>query len=138
MVHSNLACWRRNTSQAPITCVSTSKTVRVRLPHLPSGSVIQNIAMSSHPDLDNEDWVVAIKFNGPQIKLYRPACPTESMWTNVKAMPRSISTSSSLMYSKKDQRFYVPTPGSDYLYSLDPNSKENDHLELVDMSRLSS
>ncbi|KAF2532113.1 hypothetical protein F2Q70_00030913 [Brassica cretica] len=39
----------------------TSKTVRVRLTHLPSGSVIQNIAMSSHPDLDNEDWVVAIK-----------------------------------------------------------------------------
>ncbi|KAG2276645.1 hypothetical protein Bca52824_059200 [Brassica carinata] len=57
----------------------TSKTVRVRLPHPPSGSVIQNIAMSSHPDLDNEDWVVAIKFNGPQIKLYRPACPTEPM-----------------------------------------------------------
>ncbi|KAF3568445.1 hypothetical protein DY000_02013488 [Brassica cretica] len=111
----------------------TSKTVRVRLTHLPSGSVIQNIAMSSHPDLDNEDWVVAIKFNGPQIKLYRPACPTEPMWTNVKAMPRSISTSSSLMYSKKDQRFYVPTPGSDYLYSLHPNSKENDHPEFVDM-----
>ncbi|KAG5383548.1 hypothetical protein IGI04_035018 [Brassica rapa subsp. trilocularis] len=84
---------------------------------------------SSTLGLHNEDWVVAIKFNGPQIKLYRPACPTESMWTNVKAMPRSISTSSSLMYSKKDQRFYVPTPGSDYLYSLDPNSKENDHLE---------
>ncbi|KAF2576337.1 hypothetical protein F2Q70_00002091 [Brassica cretica] len=37
------------------------------------------------------------------------------------------------MYSKKDQRFYVPTPGSDYLYSLDPNSKENDHPEFVDM-----
>ncbi|WZZ87356.1 hypothetical protein YC2023_115935 [Brassica napus] len=72
----------------------TSKTVRVRLPHPPSGSVIQNIAMSSHPDLDNEDWVVAIKFNGPQIKLYRPAY---------------------------------------YLYSLDPNSKENDHPEFVDM-----
>ncbi|KAG2276646.1 hypothetical protein Bca52824_059201 [Brassica carinata] len=37
------------------------------------------------------------------------------------------------MYSKKDQRLYVPTPGSDYLYSLDPNSKENDHPEFVDM-----
>lgn len=37
------------------------------------------------------------------------------------------------MYSKKDQRFYVPTPGSDYFYSLDPNSKENDHPEFVDM-----
>ncbi|CAN6858637.1 unnamed protein product [Brassica oleracea var. botrytis] len=33
----------------------------------------------------------------------------------------------------KDQRFYVPTPGSDYFYSLDPNSKENDHPEFVDM-----
>lgn len=111
----------------------TLKTVMVRLPRLPSGSVIQNIAMSSHPDLDSEDWVVAIKFYGSQIKLYRPACPTESMWTDVKAMPGSINASSSLMYSKKDQRFYVPTPGSDYMYSLDPNSKENDHPEFVSM-----
>ncbi|CAH8363712.1 unnamed protein product [Eruca vesicaria subsp. sativa] len=51
----------------------------------------------------------------------------------VKAMPRFINTPSSLMFSKKDQRFYVPTPGSDYLYSLDPNSKENDHPEFVSM-----
>ncbi|CAH2046587.1 unnamed protein product [Thlaspi arvense] len=84
--------------------------------------------MASYPDLDNEDWVVAIKLQGSKIKLYRPACPhgREPCFIDVKAMPRSIYTLSSIMYSKKDERFYVPTPGSEYLCSLDPNSKEKD------------
>lgn len=106
-----------------------SKPVSVNLPPLPTGSQIQDMAMSSCPDLNNKDWVVAVKFSGSQLRLYRPACHDESRWIDIKTTPGSINPFSSLMYSKKDERFYIPTPGGEYLCSLDLHFKEGDQPE---------
>lgn len=114
-----------------ITCQPTrSKFMSVvRPPPLPTGSVIQNIAMTSYLDIEDEDWVLAVKLYGSKIKLFRRSCkPT---WIDVNYMPSSIYTTSSLMYSKMDERFYVPTPGGDFLYSLDPKSTEDDRPEFI-------
>ncbi|CAH8360014.1 unnamed protein product, partial [Eruca vesicaria subsp. sativa] len=94
-------------------------------PPLLKHSLIQNIAMTSYLNLEDDDWVLAVKLYGSKIKLFRRSCkPT---WIDVNYTPPSIYTSSSLMYSKKDKKFYVLTPGGDYLYSLDPESTEDDH-----------
>ncbi|CAN6855774.1 hypothetical protein HID58_048715 [Brassica napus] len=106
-----------------------SNPLNVLPPPLPTGSVIQNIAMTSYLDLEDEDWVLAVKLYGSKIKLFRRSYkPT---WIDVNYMPPSIYTTSSLMYSKKDERFYVPTPGGDYLYSLDSKSTEDDRPEFI-------
>lgn len=94
-----------------------SDSLNVLPPPLPTGPVIQNIAMTSYLDLEDEDWVLAVKLYGSKIKLFRRSYkPT---WIDVNYMPPSIYTTSSLMYSKKDERLYVPIPGGAYLYSLD-------------------
>ncbi|KAL0692927.1 hypothetical protein Bca4012_060107 [Brassica carinata] len=115
-----------------ITCQPTrSKFMSVvRPPPLPTGSVIQNIAMTSYLDLEDEDWVLAVKLYGSKIKLFRRSCKPAT-WIDVNYMPPSIYTTSSIMYSKMDERFYVPTPGGDYLYSLDPKSTEDDRPEFI-------
>lgn len=99
-----------------------SKSMAVHLPPLPQGSQIQNLAMSSLPDLENEDWVVAIKL-GSQLKLYRHK---DLRWIDIETTHghETISPYSSLMYSKKDKRFLIPTPGGEYLCSFDLNFKE--------------
>ncbi|ESQ54704.1 hypothetical protein EUTSA_v10026875mg [Eutrema salsugineum] len=106
-----------------------AKPVSVDLPPLPTGSRIQNLAMSSRPDLNNKDWVVAVKFSGSQLRLYRPACDDGFRWLDINTTPESINPFSSLMYSKKDERFYIPSPGCEYLCSLDVHFKEGDMLE---------
>ncbi|VVB08124.1 unnamed protein product [Arabis nemorensis] len=103
-----------------------------QFPTLPKGSQIQNLAMSCHPDLNNEDWVVAVKFSGSQLRLYRHKDPR---WIDIKTTHESISPYSSLMFSKKDQRFYVPTPGCKYLCSFDFNFKEKDKPEFVEVRK---
>ncbi|XP_010499537.1 PREDICTED: uncharacterized protein LOC104777043 isoform X1 [Camelina sativa] len=82
-----------------------------------------NVAMSSSPpDQDEEDWVVGIKFLGRQLSLCRPR--RDLRWTNILA-PFESWDSSKLMYSKKDQRFYLLAPGGNYLCSWDLNFKED-------------
>ncbi|KAL1193758.1 hypothetical protein V5N11_029910 [Cardamine amara subsp. amara] len=102
-----------------------SKSVTVHLPPLPKGIQIQNLAMSSLPDLENEDWVVAIKFSVSQLRLYRHK---DLRWSDIETTHahESISPHSSLMYSKKDQRFYTTTPGGQLLCSFGPNFNEKD------------
>ncbi|KAG7536224.1 hypothetical protein ISN44_As13g001840 [Arabidopsis suecica] len=102
-----------------------SKSVSVRLPPLPKGSQIQNLAMSCLPDLENDDWVVAIKFSVSRLMLYRHK---DLQWIDIETTHghESICPYSSLMYSKKDQRFYTPTPGGQYLCSFGLNFKEKD------------
>ncbi|XP_010451184.1 PREDICTED: uncharacterized protein LOC104733296 [Camelina sativa] len=104
-----------------------SKPVIVDLPPLPKGSQIQSLDMSSRPDLNNKDWVVAVKYSGSQLRLYRPACHDDSQWIDIKTTPASINPFSSLMYSKKDKRFYIPTPGGEYWCSLHLHFKKGNH-----------
>ncbi|KAL1202911.1 hypothetical protein V5N11_015165 [Cardamine amara subsp. amara] len=102
----------------------------VRLPPLPRGSQIQSMAMSSLPAQD-KDWVVAVKLSGSRLSLCRPF--GSSKWINIKAMPQCINPLSSLMFSKKDQRFYIPTPGGNLLCSLDIDCNEDDLPEFIEL-----
>ncbi|EOA18973.1 hypothetical protein CARUB_v10007611mg, partial [Capsella rubella] len=101
----------------------------VHLPPLPTGFRIQSVAMaSSSSDLNNsEDWVVGVKSWGSQLSLFRPG----HQWINIKTSPEFMNPFSSLMYSKKDQRFYIPAPGGDYLCSLDLYFREDDQPEFI-------
>ncbi|KAL0700160.1 hypothetical protein Bca4012_056282 [Brassica carinata] len=80
--------------------------------------VFWNVAMSSQ-DEEDEDWVVAIKFLGRQLSLCRPR--RDLRWTNILT-PFSYSN---LMYSKRDQCFYLPAPGGYHLLSYDLNFQKD-------------
>lgn len=70
--------------------------------------VFWNVAMSSSPpDQEDQDWVVAIKFLGRQLSLCSPH--RELRWTNILT-PSDFSENSNLIFSKRDQRFYLPAP----------------------------
>ncbi|EOA36620.1 hypothetical protein CARUB_v10011856mg [Capsella rubella] len=85
--------------------------------------VVCNVAMSSSPpDQDDQDWFVGIKFLGRQLSLCRPR--HDLRWTNILT-PFESWDSSKLMYSKKDQRFYLLAPGGNYLCSWDLDFKED-------------
>ncbi|XP_048637423.1 uncharacterized protein LOC106427517 [Brassica napus] len=99
--------------------------VSAQLPPLPCGTKIQNIAMSSFSNR-RKDWAVCVKLPGSQLSLCRPFAFGQFKWINIKPMPESISSFSSIMFSKKDQRFYIPSPGGNHLCSLDLNFKEGD------------
>ncbi|CAA7017453.1 unnamed protein product [Microthlaspi erraticum] len=107
--------------------LEAESTYRMRkyLPPLPSGSKILNLAMSSLPERD-EDWAVCVKFQGSRLSLYRHRPSGKSEWINIKPMHESISPFSSIMFSKKDQKFYVPSPGGKNLFALDPHFKEEE------------
>ncbi|CAF1968684.1 uncharacterized protein LOC125606828 [Brassica napus] len=80
--------------------------------------VVWNVAMSSSPS--DEDCVVAIKFLGNQLSLCRPH--RDLRWTNIQVLPVEILAkldTSNLMFSKRDQRLYLPAPGGNELYSWD-------------------
>ncbi|CAA7060308.1 unnamed protein product [Microthlaspi erraticum] len=50
-----------------------------------------------------------------------------SIWIDVKTTPRCIDPLSNLIFSQRDQRFYTPSPGGNYLCYLD----ECDELEFL-------
>ncbi|EOA18885.1 hypothetical protein CARUB_v10007515mg [Capsella rubella] len=83
------------------------QNVTVYLPSLPTGCKIQNVAMSSLPVRD-KDWVVAVKLSGSRLSLCRPF--GSSKWINIET--KCINPLSSLMFSKTDERFYIPSAGS--------------------------
>ncbi|KAG7542994.1 hypothetical protein ISN45_Aa07g029300, partial [Arabidopsis thaliana x Arabidopsis arenosa] len=102
----------------------------VHLPSLPTGSKIQNLAMSSLPVRD-KDWVVGVKLSGYGLSLCRPF--GNSKWININTMSQCINPLSSLMFSKTDQRFYIPSLGGNFLCYLDLNSKEDDEPKYIDL-----
>ncbi|KAJ0236114.1 Uncharacterized protein HA466_0261100 [Hirschfeldia incana] len=78
--------------------------------------VVWNVAMSSSSPHE-EDCVVAIKFFGRQLSMCKPG--RDLAWTN-RLIPFDCSSeNSNLMYSKRDQRFYLPAPGGKFLCSWD-------------------
>ncbi|ESQ36368.1 hypothetical protein EUTSA_v10009821mg, partial [Eutrema salsugineum] len=104
---------------------SKSNTKIITLPPLTTlrygqTKVVWNVAMSSpspdHQDSEEEDCVVAIKFLGRQLSMCRPG--HDLVWTN-KLVPFDCSENSNIMFSKRDQRFYLPAPGGNYLCSWD-------------------
>ncbi|XP_010436604.1 PREDICTED: uncharacterized protein LOC104720395 [Camelina sativa] len=104
--------------------------VTVHLPSLPTDTEIQNLVMSSLPVRD-KDWVVGVKLSGSRLSLCRPF--GSSKWININTMPQCINPFSTLMFSKTDQRFYIPSIGGNYLCYLDLNSKEDEKPKFIDM-----
>ncbi|ESQ54705.1 hypothetical protein EUTSA_v10026890mg [Eutrema salsugineum] len=80
-------------------------------------------------NLESKDWIVGVKSWGSQLSLFRPG----HQWINIKTSPEVVHPFSSLMYSKKEERFYVSTPGGDYLCCLDLYFQEGDHPEFIDL-----
>ncbi|ESQ39750.1 hypothetical protein EUTSA_v10001118mg, partial [Eutrema salsugineum] len=117
-----------------------SRTIKVdTLPSLPLGSQIINaVTMSSceREDINNhKDFVAVLKLSGSQLKVYRSASPVgpHLRWNDIENVHEYMSPFSSLMFSKKDQKFYIPSPGGAYLCSFDLNFKEKDTPELVSL-----
>ncbi|KAL0814773.1 hypothetical protein Bca101_071216 [Brassica carinata] len=109
---------------------SKRETTVIPLPPLASLQLCQskvgwNVAMSSSPpdEDDEDDWVVAIKFLGGQLSLCRPR--RDLRWTNIQTPLLGYLDNSNLMYSKRDQCFYLPSPGGHHLFSYD--IKDKDH-----------
>ncbi|KAF8086300.1 hypothetical protein N665_0629s0012 [Sinapis alba] len=106
---------------------SSSKIKMIPLPPLTSmlygqTKVVCNVAMSSSSPHE-EDCVVAIKFFGRQLSMCKPG--RDLAWTNM-LIPFDCAENSNLMYSKRDQRFYMPAPGGNYLCSWDLHFTNND------------
>ncbi|KAG2319276.1 hypothetical protein Bca52824_012489 [Brassica carinata] len=101
------------------------KNVSAHLPPLPDGSQVQSLAMSSLPTRE-KDWVVGVKLSGSRLSLCRPFGSCK--WIDVKNAPGSINPMSSLMFSKKDETFYIPSLGGNYLCYLE---EKQDKLEFM-------
>ncbi|CAH8275336.1 unnamed protein product [Arabidopsis lyrata] len=104
--------------------------VTVYLPPLATGSQIQSLAMSSLPKRD-KNWVVVVKLLGSQLSMCRPFGSRK--WINIKTKPQNINPLSSIMFSKKDKKFYIPTPGGNILCYLDPYSEDDDQIDFLDL-----
>ncbi|EOA25241.1 hypothetical protein CARUB_v10018555mg [Capsella rubella] len=93
----------------------------VTLPHCQT-QIVTNVALSSFFP-DEEDFVVAIKFLGPQLSLCRPARSSE--WTNIRITDPSFFNSR-VIYSERDDMFSMPASGGSYIGSW--NLGEDDEL----------
>lgn len=93
--------------------------------HSNQTNAVWNVAMSSSPS--DQDCLVAIKLLDRQLSLCRPH--SDMRWTNVGEMLAENNLqkleNSTLMYSKRERRFYLPGPGGNSLYSWDLHLKKN-------------
>ncbi|KAF8099503.1 hypothetical protein N665_0243s0065 [Sinapis alba] len=103
------------------------KNLSAHLPSLPDGSQVQSLAMSSLPTRE-KDWVVAVKLSGSRLSLCRPFGSCK--WIDIKNAPGSINPMSSLMFSKEDENFYIPSLGGNYLCCLE---EKQEKLEFMDL-----
>ncbi|KAL0698336.1 hypothetical protein Bca4012_054458 [Brassica carinata] len=103
------------------------KNVSAHLPPLPDGSQVQSLAMSSLPTRE-KDWVVGVKLSGSRLSLCRPFGSCK--WIDVKNAPGPINPMSSLMFSKKDKKFYIPSLGGNYLCYLNEKQEKLEFLDL--------
>ncbi|EOA32819.1 hypothetical protein CARUB_v10016130mg [Capsella rubella] len=86
---------------------------------------VRSVSMSSCPDQEDEECVVAVKFTGFQLSLCVPG--RDSEWTNIVTPFNYFHNSSSLTYSKRDKSFYMLAPGSRFLASWYIHSKNWDY-----------
>lgn len=88
--------------------------------------IVWNVAISSSSPSE-EDCVVGTKFLGRQLSLIRPHFDWRR-WTNIDLIPDDSLVnldSSNLMFSKRDQRFFLPAHGGNDLYSWDLHLEKN-------------
>ncbi|CAA7051638.1 unnamed protein product [Microthlaspi erraticum] len=85
--------------------------------------MVTNMAMSSSSP-EEEDFVVALKFLGPQLSFCRPAAGPYSEWINMR-IENPCFFSSRIMFSKKDGVFRIPGSGGHLIGSWDLTGKQN-------------
>ncbi|XP_020867900.1 uncharacterized protein LOC110224833 [Arabidopsis lyrata subsp. lyrata] len=95
----------------------------VTLPHCQT-QVVTNIAMTSSCPED-DDCVVAVKFLGPQLSLFRPA-RKNSEWTNIR-ITDPVFFNSRVMYSTRDEMFSMPASGGAYIGSWNLGEDIHNH-----------
>ncbi|KAL1223762.1 hypothetical protein V5N11_020315 [Cardamine amara subsp. amara] len=96
---------------------SKSNPKMIHLPprpdHLNKTGLVSSVAMSSSPEED--DCVTAVKFKGRQVNIYKPGLEDMVILT-----PKLFEyfDKGKLMYSKRDQRFYILSSGGRHLCSF--------------------
>ncbi|KAL0844956.1 hypothetical protein Bca101_018202 [Brassica carinata] len=79
--------------------------------------LVSGVAMSSSPQVE-EDYLVAVKFTGRPVSIYKPS-DTKAVHLTLPHNVFDHFEPSKLMYSKRDQRFYMPSSGGHHLWSWD-------------------
>ncbi|CAL9243132.1 unnamed protein product [Arabidopsis halleri] len=93
----------------------------VTLPHCQT-QLVTNVAMSSSSPED-DDCIVAVKFEGPQLSLCRSPQKNPE-WVNIRITDRGFF-SSRVMYSKRDEMFSMPSAGGTRMGSWDLEKHRN-------------
>ncbi|EOA17944.1 hypothetical protein CARUB_v10006354mg [Capsella rubella] len=93
-----------------------SDPVKLHLPPLYNSSRIQNVAMSNPLAGNKQDLVVAVKCLGSDVSVCKPF--SDSEWINIDTSG-SVHPFSSLMHSKKNNKFLTVCPSGLYFWSLD-------------------
>ncbi|KAG7542699.1 hypothetical protein ISN45_Aa07g026560 [Arabidopsis thaliana x Arabidopsis arenosa] len=99
---------------------SKSNPKIIDLPPRPSlnGSqteLVSGVAMSSSPE--EEDCIIAVKYMGRPVSIYTPNKETKGFLLAMSTRLFDYFEQSKLMYSKRDQRFYMPSSGGHHLWS---------------------
>lgn len=79
--------------------------------------LVSGVAMSSSPQ-EEEDYLVAVKFTGRPVSIYKPS-DTKAVHLTLPHNVFDHFEPSKLMHSKRDQRFYMPSSGGHHLWSWD-------------------
>ncbi|CAH8279559.1 unnamed protein product [Arabidopsis lyrata] len=107
---------------------SESSTRTIVLPPLVFNGMNAKASLSTpFPDQDN-DYIVSVTFFGS--KLYYCMPTRDSEWTSIN-IPFSCDFDSQVVYSRKDQMFYLLTTGCAYIAALDlKNNKDPTFLQI--------
>ncbi|XP_010445122.1 PREDICTED: uncharacterized protein LOC104727744 [Camelina sativa] len=118
-----------NSTNLMLVSNTPSDSIKLHLPPLPSSSRIQNVAMSNSRNMMKDELVVAVKFLGSDVYLCEPFSGSGSQWININTSG-SVHPFSSLMYSKKNNKFLTVCPSGLYYWSLDLHAmEEEDYFE---------
>ncbi|KAL9302939.1 hypothetical protein AtEden1_Chr2g0268871 [Arabidopsis thaliana] len=85
--------------------------------HSCQNELVSGVAMSSSPE--EEDFVMAVKFTGRRVSIYRPGQHRKGNHRFSSTELFDYFEQANLMYSKRDQRFYMPSSGGHHLWSWD-------------------
>ncbi|XP_010511651.1 PREDICTED: uncharacterized protein LOC104787733 [Camelina sativa] len=104
-------------------CNPSSSKSNPKMIHLPlrryedscQSDLVSGVAMSSFPE--EEDFVGAVKFIGRRVSIYTPGqqCKGNHLFSSTAIF--DYFEQANLMYSKRDQRFYMPSSGGHHLWS---------------------
>ncbi|KAL1189273.1 hypothetical protein V5N11_014766 [Cardamine amara subsp. amara] len=103
-------------------CNPSSSKSNPKMIHLPrrghedssQTELVSGVAMSSSPE--EEDSVAAVKFMGRMVGIYMPR-QGNGNFLYLSSLAFDYLEQAKLMYSKRDQRFYMPCSGGHHLWS---------------------